>query len=159
MIQTMNWLSPYPWAGEAHAQSERPLQVMADVKFGQPSKNCHDSGICEVELLPSNTSIIAIPEKYENSPCNKGITCLLSVYPFSQAYLELAIPKSSLNAHCRKKQLTKAGFKVTEDYQLPDDLCEALQLRQAVITKGLHPYWEGIGMLIVRLPLSTDDDV
>lgn len=155
----MNWLSPYPWAGAAHVQSKPPLQVMADVKFGQPSKNCHDSGICEVELLPSDTSIIDTSQTGENTPCNKPITCLLSVHSVAAQYLEMAIPKSSLNAHCRKKQLTKAGFKVTEDYQLPDDLCEALQLRQAVITKGLHPYWEGIGMLIIRLLLSTDDDV
>ncbi len=151
----MNWLSPYAWTGDTHVDLEPPAQVLAGVKFGQLSKNCDNSGICEVELMPANAELFSAAPTAAD-PCARPVTCLLSASRHLENFLELAVVKSDLCEQCRQKQFFKKGFKLDEDYHLPEHVCQALQLEKAVITKGLHPYLESIGLLIVRLNLKSN---
>jgi hypothetical protein len=156
MIQVMNWSSPFFWAGETYTHREAPRQAIAGVKFGQVSKNCQGGGLCEVELLPVGAGIFSPDNADDTLPCNKAITCILSVDIHNTSYLEMAIPTSSFNDQCRRKQLRREGFVVPEEYALHRDVCEALGLESGIVTKGLHPFKETIGMLIIRFTLKKE---
>lgn len=120
----------------------QPSQLLVEVEFGVPSRQCVNYGICRIELARG-------PGRPKNSGCRQCGGLALASAP-GERQLDLAFLLSSLGEQTRQQHFNSSCFLVEEAYLLPHALCSCLGLPRAAIDSGRYRILESENFFSVR---------
>lgn len=118
-----------------HAQAlSKVRQIIAEIVFGMPSKDCKNYGICRVI---SNSVIPRSANVCKDGTCiNYTATSILTL--LDNEKIELHCLRSTLSPETINKHFNNKYFLVQEDYHLSTDICQELDVDQLSIKKGKY---------------------
>ena len=119
-----------------------PGQLLVDVEFGVPSRQCVNYGICRIELAGA-------PPRRKNGKCKQCSGWALASAP-ENSLLELAFLPDSISPQTRQQHFGRGYFLIEEAYALPVSLCSKLGIPAATIGCGQYRIVENGRLLIVR---------
>ena len=120
----------------------RLSQLLVEVEFGVPSRQCVNYGICRIEIARGRG-------RPKSSGCTGCGGLALASAP-EEGLLQLAFFRSSLGERARRRHFGQGFFLVEEAYPLPRFLYSKLGLPAAAIGSGRYRVLEGKDVLIVR---------
>ena len=120
----------------------RLSQLLVEVEFGVPSRQCVNYGICRIEIARGQG-------RPKSSGCIGCGGLALASAP-EDDLLQLAFFCSSLGERARRQHFGQGFFLVEEAYPLPRFLHNTLGLPAAAIGSGRYRVLEGKDVLIVR---------
>ena len=111
-----------------------PSQLLIEVEFGVPSRQCVNYGICRIELAQG-------PGRPKSSGCKQCGGLALAFTP-EEGLLELAFLRSSLSEQTQRQHFGKGFFLIEEAFPLPPFLYRKLEMPTAAIACGQYAVLE-----------------
>lgn len=122
-------------------------QAAVEVRFGVPSKNCDNYGICQIEMNESLFEPKAGSPAETNCCIRKGGAVMTLE---ADGGIELAFPKSCLSPKVVSDLFSKPFFEMEEDYVLPENLVpENTPASKWRFAAGRYPIVETQGFYIL----------
>ncbi len=120
------------------------FQMFMDVEFGVLSKDCRNYGICRIE----EQGTIGLNDANNKFRKKKGGTSIITID--SNKGIEMAFPKSNLEAKTAQKYFDKKEFLVEEDFIYSSETNPSGRSLVFKIKKGKYPIIETLGFYIVK---------
>ncbi len=117
------------------------LQLLVEVEFGVPSRQCANYGICRIEAAR------AFPKAGRG---RRGCGALALASAPEERALELAFLRNSLAETTRGLHFGGECFRVEEPYPLPSWLCEKTGLPPLAVDSGRYRILKGQSFFVIR---------
>lgn len=109
-------------------RAERLDWFFATVRFGMPSKDCRNFGICRIEVVDGK------------HPIQTHYAKVLAWFTKNEeGCLEFSFLKTSLTAGTKAHFFKNDTFLIKEQYIFPDSLAQQLRHKTLIIQPGLYP--------------------